>query len=342
MATPELMKAIDDFDLEGFAIERGGFYVKANEIMVSCPVCGKDKLSINITRRVWHCWHCERPGETFRGKRLTGTGAGGVVDLLAWMQGMSVRAAGDFLLKQTTMRPIPDRIRRMQPQAPPEPPLRWALPIEGPAFAVTIDAAWYRRLPYLQKRGISFADVQTFKIAYCTDGLYAERIVFPVFERGRLVYFQARATWEAEEDAGVRYVKSINPPKSKDNPTTSKDVLMNLDSARQHARVVIVEGPIDCVHAGPSSVCTFGKSISPRQIQKLRVAGVKAVDLMWDGPGPTEPQGTRVQMAAAARQLAPHFNVRLVYLPFGDPGMRPRAELDLLRQQGVPYRRASV
>jgi hypothetical protein len=155
-------------------------------------------------------------------------------------------------------------------------------------------------------------------------------LVFPVWEERRLVYWQARAMWdESEQPRGTSYVKALNPPK--DVGAVSSEVLMNLDVARHYPRVAIVEGPVDCIKAGPSAVCTFGKRLYPRQLGKLIRAGVRAVDFMWDGPTEKEPQGALPEMLAAIPMLAPFFDVNVVVLERGDPGERTRAELDWYR-----------
>jgi DNA primase len=104
---------------------------------------------------------------------------------------------------------------------------------------------------------------------------------------------------------------------------------MNLDQAKQFPRVVITEGPIDCVHAGPDAVATFGKQISAVQIAKLIKAGVKAVDLMWDSDAVKEIQ----QFGAVLSSI---FDTRLVYLPHGDPGDYSRDWLTYFRSQAQP------
>jgi len=111
--------------------------------------------------------------------------------------------------------------------------------------------------------------------------------------------------------------------------------------ARNFPRVAIVEGPVDCIHAGPSAVATFGKKISLFQMLKLRKAGVRAVDLMWDGPSATEPEGAWPEMVATAPKLAGLFDVRVVRLPRGDPGEYSRNELEALRRVAQPIGQVS-
>ena len=160
-----------------------------------------------------------------------------------------------------------------------------------------------------------------FGLRWCWHGRYAHRLVFPVYEDGRLIYWQARAMWNSIP--GQRYIKSLNPPKTK-GAAVSSEVLMNLDVARHFGRVAITEGPIDLIHVGPSAVCTFGKRITAVQVAKLVQAGVKAIDFIWDADA-------FVEAVHTAKDLESLFDVRIVQLPKGDPG-------DFTREENAWYR----
>ena len=109
---------------------------------------------------------------------------------------------------------------------------------------------------------------------------------------------------------------------------------MNLDQARHYPRVAVVEGPTDLVRTGPDAVCTFGKQISSAQIARLRRAGVRCLDLMWDADA-------RAEMAAVAPLLFHLFDLRLVWLPSGDPGDYPREQLNWFRHHAQPVNQFS-
>ncbi len=182
-------------------------------------------------------------------------------------------------------------------------------------------------LPFMAERQITLEDVRVFGLGWCGSGRYAGRMIFPVVESGKLVYFQGRAMWPEASTPG-RYIKSLNPART-EGSAVSSEVLMNLDFACRYPRVAIVEGPTDLVRSGPDTVCTFGKAISFVQIRKLLVAGVRAVDLMWDSDA-WEPA------IGASRVLASYFDTRIVFLPHGDPGDYSRGDLQQYRERSVP------
>jgi len=324
-------QAIERFDLLSYVRDRGATETQTGEWVLFCPACAKEKLTINVTKKTWHCWVCQKfaiAGLGIRMKRKAVQGAGGLLDLIQLLehcerkravalvlsasrftaQDLATISAPEFTNFVTTYHQSVVRV------AAPE---HWRL-IEAP-------------LPYMVERGITMEDVQRLGIFYCDQGRYANRLVFPVWEDGQLVYWQARAMWESQDKD---FLKALNPPKQP-GAAVSSDVLMNLNTARHYPRVCIVEGPTDCVHAGPDAVASFGKAISAVQIAKLYRAGVRALDLMWDADA-------REAMLSYAPVLAALFDLRLVWLPSHDPGVYPREHLNYLRAGGQPYCRTSA
>jgi len=324
-------QAIEKFDLLEYVRGRGASETQTGEWMMFCPVCAKEKLVVNTTKKTWHCWVCQKfevAGLGIRMKRKAIQGAGGLLDLIQLLETCTRKQAIQTVLAAATftaedLMTIGDTeftsfvtSYHQNVVLIPAPP-NWRI----------ID----RPLPYMVQRGITMDDVQRLGLFYCDQGRYANRLVFPVWEGARLVYFQARAMWESHEKG---FLKALNPPKQP-GAAVSSDVLLNLLYARLYPRVAIVEGPMDCVHAGPDSVATFGKAISAVQIAKLYRAGVRAVDLMYDADA-------KEAMLSYAPLLATVFDVRLVWLPAQDPGSYPREYLNQLRAMGQPYCRGSA
>lgn len=318
----DLLAAVRAFDAERYVVGKGAVFSGGDEWVLDCPRCGKNKLVVNVRRKAWHCWVCEGiPGA--RGK-------GGLVALVAVIEGMHAHQAAQKLVAETRYAPVEYLLSGLNATSPASiaPPR----PIQPPECWHPADGS----LPYLAKRGILPDDARAFGLAWCSAGRYMGRLIFPVWEEGQLVYYQGRAMWGESDRPGERYIKALNPPKE-EGAAVSSEVLLNLDQARHYPRVAVVEGPIDAVKAGPSAVCTFGKKISPVQIAKLQRAGVRALDFMWDGPSEREPQGAWPEMLEAARTLSLLFDVRLVFLPHGDPGQRARDELDYWRAHAQPF-----
>lgn len=325
-----LNEAIKRFDFLEYVRDKGASEVQRNEFVLFCPGCGKEKLIVNFDKRTWHCWVCEEYGPPdSRGQRKPLKGAGGVVHLVAWLEQLDMRQAADWIIARAKF--LAEDLAQIKPAELVSGFLEVDIehrPIRAPDYFNPIDGM----LPYMYKRGITLEDARMFGLGWCHAGRYANRLVFPVWEQGRFVYFQARAMWSESDRPGERYIKALNPGRE-EGAAVSSELLMNLDQARLYPRVAIVEGPMDCIKAGPSAVCTFGKKISAVQIAKLIRAGVRAIDLMWDGPSEKEPQGAWPEMYGVAPMLQALFDLRLVFLPAGDPGDHSREHLDFFRAQ---------
>lgn len=315
--------SVVNFDLESYLQKFGGVPISESEWVVKCPSCNREKLAVSTRKKQWHCWVCEEYQAEHGGKKKAVRGAGGLVSLVRLLENCSFDQARKMVTGgQTAGRSYfswggLDTPRKQPIEIPPPP--SWK-----PISTV---------LPYCAERGISMEDVRQFGLVFCDAGRYRNRLVFPIWEQGRLVYYQARAMWRAKP--GENYVKALNPPRDI-GAASPTDILMNLDTAKHFDRVAVVEGPIDCVHAGPSAVSTLGKRISVSQMLKMKRAGVKAIDLIWDGPTETEPRGAWPEMRQAASQLAGIFDTRLVFLPHGDPGDYTRNELEEFRRSAKP------
>jgi DNA primase len=312
-----VQSAIEDFDLLSYLIDQGAEEEKdGEEFVLPCPECGKEKLTVNLEKRAWHCWVCEDYRvDAISGKAKPVAGAGGIISLVQTLEGVDKHTAVEKIMAASRisiaqLEHIDENLIKQSLDPKPthagaiEPPPHWE-PVTG-------------ILPYMQQRGITYEDAQAFGLGFCREGRYAGRLIFPVWEGGSLTYYQGRAMMPGLQP------KTLNPPS--DCGVGSTEVLMNLDNAKEYPRVAITEGPIDCVKAGKSAVCTFGKKISATQIQKLKQVGVQNLDLMWDSDAIPEMEGT-------AKTLRVLFNtVRIVRLPEGtDPGDHTRDQLNWFR-----------
>jgi DNA primase len=103
-------------------------------------------------------------------------------------------------------------------------------------------------LNYLRKRGINSADILKWKIGYCEDGEYRNRIIVPSFNRdGNCNYFVAR-TWTKD------WLKYKNPPASKN--VVFNELMINWDEP-----IVLVEGIFDAIIAD-NSIPLLGSTLS--------------------------------------------------------------------------------
>jgi len=323
------------FDVEAYVIEMGGQPETKREYALRCPRCSKEKLFVNVEKRRWRCFLCEQYMIDARGKKVAVEGTGGVAALVMWLEGIDRSAAAE------RMRAFAQEQEGSPDELPPMGgPRQLAVTALCPTGLPEGCEAITRMHPYMERRGITLHDAQTFGLGIVWHGWLANRLVFPVWERGKCLYWQARAMWDEHEHVGAdKYRKTLNPKREHKGQFFfgSGDVVLNIDQASKYPRVAITEGPTSMVRVGPSAVATFGKQLQPNQIAKFVEYGVRSVDFMWDGPSKKEPNGTWDNAVIAAAQLAVFVpDVRIVRIPVGDPGDYTRAEIERMRQAAIP------
>jgi len=226
----------------------------------------QESFSVNLSRQVWSC-HSASCIATRHGRL-----GGHVIDLVAIMEGCSLRQAGIRLQDwfgssvpishPALLRPVAVEASAAQPNRP----LGFAL--QG------IDT----RHRYLTQRGISPATAQWFGVGmYPGAGFLAGRCVIPIRdEQSRLVAYVGRAV--NREEPKYRFPAGFR----------KSQVLFNLDRAMLTGgnNVIVVEGFFDALkvyQAGhPAVVALMGSSFSQRQ-SELLLSHFASVTLMLDG-----------------------------------------------------------
>ena len=209
------------------------------EHMFHCPKCKhhKKKLSVNVEIDKFKCWICEYSGSTvYRLVRRMGTFKHQQewaefiegVDLSSFDRQV-IDGLNDFSTKVEAVQhtPLPDEFISLTGRNLPN----------SAALA----------LKFLIKRGLSMEDVLKWKVGYCPSGQYADRVVFPSFDRNGVVnYFVARTynnSWK----------KYTNPP-------AGKNLVFNELYVDWEEDLSLVEGIFDAVVAG-NSVPILGSSL---------------------------------------------------------------------------------
>jgi DNA primase len=106
---------------------------------------------------------------------------------------------------------------------------------------------------YLKSRGITKEDIIRWKIGYCLEGEYANRIIVPSFGKsGYVNYFVARSY----VNSGYRYK----------NPPASRDMVFNQLYVDWDDDLVIVEGVFDAIVAGPNAVPILGSNLRENSV----------------------------------------------------------------------------
>ena len=137
--------------------------LKGNELAFHCPFCNhhKQKLQVNTETQKWHCWTCNSGG-----KKLTS------------------------LLKRLDVdRKTISIIREIYGDSNYNPLLEDAdtkvyisLPKEFKSLNEVpkgFNPEYKHAMFYLTQRGIGMKEIIKYNIGYCTEGLYAKRVIIP-------------------------------------------------------------------------------------------------------------------------------------------------------------------
>ena len=196
----------------------GSYYKIKDEHLFYCPKCKhhKAKLSVNFDKNVFKCWVCD-----YLGKDI----------------GRLVYSYGNPEHKQQ-WRSLTGIIDFSEVDKDNE-----IIEICLPEEFITLTGKEINPLSipsrkYLKSRGLTRDDIVWWKMGYCPDGDYKQRIIIPSFDmKGNLNYFIARSYTSGG------WQKYCNPP-------AEKDFIFNELYLDWNKDITIVEGVFDAIVAG--------------------------------------------------------------------------------------------
>ena len=305
------------FSLEHYLDEKGIDYQIHDseshaEVSINCPECHnrgeptpdrKKKLWINPEKATFYCYRCSFAGGILQ--LIKSISQCSFTQAIKIVRGKSINPLEHFELKLFD----PDLKIKMHDE---ELELR---EIELPYGYEPIEEPD----DYLESRGIPWKYATKNHWGKSSVGYTKNRIIVPTFMEGRLVFWQARATWEVSKDEK----KVLNT-----TGVSARSVLYNYDTAKDFETIIIVEGFTDAVKVGPNAVATNGKNLHAQQLLWLEKTSAKEIILCWDydawTDGKTMKDGTKkpssIEKAVSLLKTA-SFKVRAAKLPEGrDPG----------------------
>ena len=229
-----------------------GSSLKGNEQAHHCPFCNhhKKKLQINLDSQRWHCWVCDSKGRS--------------IQSLLRKLNVDIRDIGivrDVYGDEPEYDAKEEYVAKLQ------------LPKEFKQLYFKpkgINPAYNQAIHYLNKRGITQADIVKYNIGYCEDGLYNGRVIIPSYDdNGDLNYFVARSFYEDEK------MKYKNPP-------ISRDVIVFENMINWNEPITLVEGVFDSFSVKRNVVPLLGKFLLSKLKNKIMERGVKDVTIMLD------------------------------------------------------------
>tara|TARA_R110002020_G_scaffold100205_2_gene237152 strand:- start:74 stop:1012 length:939 start_codon:yes stop_codon:yes gene_type:complete len=219
----------------------GSHFQTNDEHLFFCPYCKheKRKFSVNLKRNVYKCWICNQRGRNlYRVVRRFGT----FTDQESWRVLTNTPREDlsefDTLFETTTEEVIVQTVD---------------LPAGFKSLThKLLNRRGKKTASYLEKRGITKQDILTWKVGYCEEGRYRDRVIFPSFnEDGNVNYFVARSI----TDGDFKYL----------NPAASRNIIFNELYLDFDKEITIVEGIFDAMKA-ENAVPILGSTLSEYSI----------------------------------------------------------------------------
>ena len=239
-----------------------GVNVKKGEINIRCPYCGDDPsmhLGVDEERLVFSCWR----NASHRGK----------LHKLIMLLGRCSFATACEILGQNSLWFDKGEFDLFMndPEGFFNPTEKVKKVLKVNPFKDYSDAIPDRFVDYMVSRGFFRKHIpklfEDYKMQYCTEGLYKNRIVLPIFMRGEQVTFTSRAIGE-----GIRY---LSLSEDQGAIESIKETLFNFDNMSGEI-LFLCEGPLDALKLdfygkklGCRATCLFGKNIKANQVLLL-------------------------------------------------------------------------
>lgn len=207
----------------------------SNQVIFTCPICGKNKLYLYLDTNTSWCFRCgaykDYAGDITTPKELS--------TVKARLQGF------DHITDHEGLRgiKIPDNF------------FDYETIKDNPEYGYYIN--------YLISRGFDSYDITKNKLhfGHPMDLNTKNRILLPIFMHNILVFYQIRNLGDVKN-------KYVNPLKDESNCKTH--ILFNFDMAKLSKTVVVTEGIFDAMTIGSSAIATLGKKISKQQLKLIK------------------------------------------------------------------------
>lgn len=193
----------------------------SEEYLFWCKFCPKmhhkPKLSVNFNKNTFKCWICESSGKNlyYLVKKF-----GDFEDCQKWLEFTDETDLSEFDVVFGNL----GKVEKVKTKI--------KLPKDFKSLSVCEKE--HDAFQYMTSRNFTYYDMVRWRVGYCEDGMYSNRIVFPSFDfDGNLNFFTTRSY--------------VNHFQSYKNPKIEKKPIFNEFEVDWRKEVVLVEGPFDMV-----------------------------------------------------------------------------------------------
>ena len=233
--------------LERVLNSRAKKLTKTDEYIFFSPFIShyKPKLQINISSQKWHCW-------------VSNSGGHSIYSLFKRL-GVDEKYFSE--LKDICFIPTKDEVQSK---------VIVLLPNEYQPLWKPSKSLFYKHaINFLKRRGITDTDIKKYKLGYCDDGIYSNRVIIPSYdENGLLNYFVGRSFMG-------------NNMKYK-NPNVSRDIVPFEWFIAWSYPIVLCEGVFDAISIRTNAIPMLSKKPSKSLLTKIFQKHVKTIYIALD------------------------------------------------------------
>ena len=275
-----------------------------DEIHICCPICDESRyrLYINTANGLCYCHNCN-----FKGT---------VVNLIQHVEKVPYTKAlfifdqvkGNMVLPTDVVHSLEWKWLIGEPE-----PIKQAIPLpsECQSLLTSKQIMAHKAVQYLESRGITEDQISQHKMGWCGYGDYANRVIIPIYERGTLKFWVARAISKKSK-------MKEKSPSNKEYQWSKSEVVFNLDNAaRKYHTAVISEGIFDALSWGDIGISLLGKELYDEQLRTL----LSYKPMLTDGLYIALDADALDSALKMAGRLKDFFQVHLITIPdeFDDP-----------------------
>lgn len=273
-----------------------------NHLICTCPLCGKDRhFYFNTETQKWDCKKCGKGGD--------------IVRLLTALNKLTlIRRFVDIT------KPLQSRISRLYDE---EPGLLDDLKESTTPVSLPVGFKFVKHHDYLASRGFAEDDYRRYPVGITNLSFKREDyVIFLVYEDKVVRGYVGRKTWSKQRLREYETKTGKVMPRYSNSENNFSLLLYGIDEIMFYVdTVILVEGVFTKIAVDRRlgiqvednfrCLATFGKKISPLQIMKLLLRGIKNVILIFDEDAVEESY-------KYARLLQKWFKVQVGFVAGGD------------------------
>ena len=221
---------------------------KQDEYMFFSPFVShyKPKLQINMSSQKWHCWVSDQGGHSL------------------YSLFKKINADSRYFSELKDIVFIPTQKDEKESK------VIVSLPREYQPLWKSSKSLFYKHaLNFLKKRGITKIDLQKYKLGFCDDGIYSNRVIVPSYDdSGILNYFVGRSFM----GDNMKYK----------NPNVSRDIIPFDWFIAWSYPIVLCEGVFDAMSIRTNAIPMLSKKPSKSLLRKIFEKQVNTIYIALD------------------------------------------------------------